>query len=113
MHYAAVKPSGETSMRVKRGQRTVGALALAAVFAALLGQGSAEAAPKGWKCSYKIVPIAGPFFRDTGPYYYACFGRDLRETRARARARCRQLPSCSTGACLPLEYTPRSSCERD
>mgnify|MGYP001818685012 CR=1 FL=1 len=113
MHYAAIKPAGDTSMRVKRGKLSVGALALAAVFAALLGQGRAEAAPKGWKCSYKIVPIAGPFFRDTGPSYYACFGRDLRETRARARARCRQLPSSSTGACLPLEYTPRSSCERD
>lgn len=94
----------------------IGSCWLVAVGAAMVVMSvtqTADAGPRGWKCSYKIVPIVGPFFYDTGPYYYACYGRRLRETRARARARCRRLANCTTGACLPLDYTPRRSCERD
>jgi len=87
--------------------------AVGAVMIAMSFAQNAEAGPQGWKCSYKVVPIVGPLFYDTGPYYYACYGRRLRETRARARARCRRLANCTTGACLPLDYKPRRSCERD
>ena len=100
-------------MRIGLIKLAVGGSALFAALVTLLGEGGAEAAPKGWKCSYKITPIRGPFFYDTGPYYYACYGPALRETRARARARCSRLSRCTTGACLPLEYTPRRTCERD
>lgn len=84
-----------------------------AMIAMTVAQAGAQAAPKGWKCSYKVEPIAGPFLRDTGPYYYACYGPSLNETRAQARARCGRLANCTTGACLPLDYTPRRECGRD
>lgn len=74
---------------------------------------SVNAAPKGWKCSYSVTPIVGPLFYDAGPYYYACYGRSLRATRARARADCRRRSSCETGACIPLSFFPGRYCERD
>jgi hypothetical protein len=85
----------------------------AAVVSVSLAQTSAEARPRGWQCGYKVIPIAGPLFYETGPYYYACYGRNLKETRARARATCRRLANCMTGACLPLDYAPRRSCQRE
>lgn len=101
-------------MRVPSRRLIFGGALMCALVLALLTPRSAVAEPKGWKCSYKVEPLSGgPFMLDTGPYYYACFGRNLRETRARARARCRELPWCTTGACLPLDFTPRSSCEQD
>ena len=89
--------------------RVAGTVLLATAFPL----GSAQAAPKGWQCGYSVLPIVGSFFRDTGPYYYACYGRSLKEARALARADCRRRHSCQTGACLPLDYTPRKSCERE
>ena len=85
----------------------------AAMLATAFAQGTAHAAPKGWRCGYAVTPIVGPFFNDRGPFYYACFGKSLSETRARARADCRRRPSCVTGACLPLDFTPRSTCGRE
>ena len=76
--------------------------------------GSALAAPKGWKCSYAVRPLSiGSRRYDHGPYYYACYGRRLSETRARARAQCRRRASCDTGACLPLDYRPDRTCGRE
>ena len=86
------------------------ASAMMLVFAWL--QGGAEAAPKGWKCDYSVSPIGFGPFGDTQTYFYSCYGRNLSETRARARGRCSRLPSCNTGACVPLNYTPRQSCDR-
>ncbi|MFY0615072.1 MAG: hypothetical protein JXQ99_26315 [Hyphomicrobiaceae bacterium] len=88
--------------------------AFAALLAAVLLPGIVHAKPRGWKCSYAVTPIiGGPFRYDSGPYYYACYGRSLRRTRARARAQCRRRHACETGACLPLDDTPSSRCERD
>ena len=85
---------------------------LAATVAAMLVvaplNGSAFAAPKGWKCGYAIAPIS-----NRPPIYYACYGTSLTETRARARAECGRLTRCNTGACLPLEFTPQRTCGRE
>ena len=87
---------------------------LTILLSAVLLPGSAQAKPRGWKCSYAATPVLiGPFRYDSGPYYYACYGRNLRRTRADARVQCRRRHSCETGACLPLDYTPSSRCERD
>lgn len=88
--------------------------ALATLLAGLILPGDAEAKPRGWKCAYTDHPLnIGPTRLRLGPYYYACYGRGLKQTRARARARCRRLPSCNTGACLPLDYVPRPACGRE
>jgi len=71
-------------------------------------QASAQASPRGWQCSYSIAPRL-----NRSPIYFACFGRSLKETRARARADCNRRASCNTGACLPLNYTPRQTCGRE
>ena len=81
----------------------------AAMLALAFMQGGAHAAPQGWKCSYGITP---PYLRGS-KIYYSCFGKNLNETRARARAQCSRLNDCETGACIPLNYTPRPSCGRD
>lgn len=85
----------------------------AALLATTLLHTGAEAQPRGWQCNYKVTPIVGLRRYDFGPYYYACYGRNLAETRARARARCSQMSSCDTGACLPLNYTPDRMCQRE
>jgi hypothetical protein len=86
----------------------------AAVLAMAIPHGGAQAAPKGWQCGYSVTPIVGgPFLSDSGPYYFACYGRSLKETRARARADCRRRRSCQTGACLPLDFTPGRTCDRE
>jgi hypothetical protein len=78
------------------------------VLAMTVLNGGAQAAPQGWKCSYGITP---PYLRGS-KIYYSCFGKDLTETRARARVQCRRLNDCETGACIPLNFTPRRSCGR-
>lgn len=88
--------------------------AFAALLAGLFLPSGAEAKLRGWKCSYSDHPLhIGPARYRRGPYFYACYGLSLRETRARARARCRRLSSCNTGACLPLDHTPRRVCGRE
>lgn len=92
--------------------------ALAAIAASLLTvallQGDAQAAPRGWKCDYSVTPLGvGPYRRYSRTYYYACYGARLRETRARARYRCRRLYACVTGPCLPLNFTPSRYCQRE
>lgn len=87
--------------------RLVG-LATAFVLATALSPGIADAAPRGWECSYAITPL-GPNSTTT---YYTCSGSSLTQTRARARARCRRLNWCVTGSCLPLKFTPRRRCGR-
>ena len=67
----------------------------------------AHAAPKGWRCQYRI--LEGPRLT---PRLYNCYGRSLNATRARAKARCSGDPYCIPGACWPLKRTPRSYCER-
>ena len=69
---------------------------------------SAQASPRGWQCGYAVNP-RGIYL----PIYFTCYGKNLRETKARARAECRRLPSCLPSACLPLDYTPRRTCGRD
>ena len=91
-----------------QGRSSLLAVAGLATLVMAFQHGSAQAAPKGWKCSYAIAPV-----RNRAPIYYACYGKSLSETRARARAECRRLNSCDTGACLPLEFTPRRTCGRE
>ena len=69
--------------------------------------GSAQGEPRGWRCEYRI-------FEGTSdsPRLYNCYGTHLTNTRARAKARCRGNPLCNPGACLPLHFAPRHSCER-
>ena len=86
----------------------------ATTFAIVMQQAGAQAAPRGWKCEYSVTPIGiGPYRRYSRNYLYACYGRSLRKTRARARRRCRRLASCVTGACFPLDFRPRRRCERE
>lgn len=86
------------------------ALSLIFVLAMLLQFpiGSAHAEPKGWRCEYRVY---SPNYR-RGPRLFNCYGRSLRETRARTKARCGNSPRCIVGACLPLEFAVGSSCER-
>ena len=67
----------------------------------------AQAGPKGWSCQYRI--LEGPRLT---PRLYNCYGRSLNSTRAQAKARCSGNPYCIPGACWPLDYAPRNSCER-
>ena len=86
-------------------------LAATAALAMAFLPGSAQAGPPGWECSYSVTTIGlGRYGGRT--YWYACSGRSLRATRARARSRCRRLHRCITGACIPLSFTPRSYCGR-
>ena len=90
--------------------RTKCLVAISAVFLAVsLVNGDALAAPKGWQCTYGI----NTYNRTTSKIYYLCSGKKLTETRRRARMRCRNLPSCVPGACIPLDHTPRSFCGRE
>ena len=84
-------------------------IAATIMLAMTLPHRGAQAEPPGWKCSYGVTPA---YLRGSR-IFYACYGKSLSETRARARAQCRRLDSCETGACIPLEYPPRPSCGRD
>lgn len=77
------------------------------VFAMVAQHGSAQAAA-GWRCEYAIET----FGRNSRELVFSCYGKNLSDTRARARSRCRGLPRCQPGACLPINYSPRSSYER-
>lgn len=81
----------------------------ATMFATAFLHGGALASPKGWECSYAI----DPYRRTMSKIYYSCSGASLTETRARARWQCRRLNNCITGACLPLDFTPRRTCGRE
>ncbi len=97
-----------------RTRFTILATATAMVLGLVALCGSAQAAPRGWKCSFSSAPIGvGPFGRHSRTYYYACYGKSLGETRARARRQCRRIYSCVTGACFPLDFTPARRCERE
>lgn len=103
--------SGGTDMHPKT---ILAVTAFAILLAGMVLPSGVEAKPRGWKCGYTDHPLnVGPVRLRRGPYYYACYGRGLRETRSRARARCRRLPSCNPGACLPLDYAPRAACGRE
>ena len=96
-----------------RSRSTLLAIAGAAMVAGVLLHSGAQAAPRGWKCDFSERSSGiGPYGRSR-TYFYSCYGRSLRETRARARRYCRRLFSCVTGACLPLDFTPRRTCGRD
>ncbi len=77
------------------------------VLAIVIQQGNAQAEPKGWRCEYRVY---SPTYR-SGPRLYNCYGTNLRNTRARTKARCGNSPRCNVGACLPLDFAPRNSCE--
>lgn len=85
-----------------------------AVGAASLGSSAvthhAEARPAGWKCSFSETAYTIRRRKDR-TVFYACYGRTLRGTKALARQACRSLSSCQRGACIPLNYRPRTYCE--
>lgn len=94
---------------MRRFSRTAVVSTLAIGFAAIAFVVPASAQPAGWQCSYAITPL----HHNSRKIYYACYGSQLRRTRARARAECSGLFRCITGACIPLNYTPEPYCRRE
>lgn len=81
----------------------------AAVLATAFPGNAAEAAPRGWQCSYANTPLNA----NTTTVYYYCTNKSLSHAKARARVQCGKLDFCVTGSCIPLKYTPRSVCKRE
>jgi hypothetical protein len=84
-----------------------GSLLLAFAVAIPIQHGNAQGEPKGWRCEYRIDDGTR-----SSPRLYNCFGTNLNDTRARAKARCAGNPYCNAGACLPLDRVPGNSCQR-
>lgn len=69
--------------------------------------------PSGWQCLYEESIYGGWGRNSLAPRNYACYGRTLRQTKARARQACNRLTNCVAGPCYPLEYRPRHYCSRE
>jgi hypothetical protein len=84
-----------------------GSLLLVFAMVMHIQDGHTQAEPKGWRCEYRI-------FEGTAesPRLYNCYGAHLDNTRARTKGRCVVNALCNAGACLPLDFAPRTSCER-
>ena len=95
-------------MRILMMSLALGALALGGFAIST----EAEARPQGWRCNFAQTAYTLRHRRDIR-LTYACYGRSLRETRARARRACRRLSNCLTGACQPLNYRTRHYCSRE
>ena len=97
-------------MLIDRKTWLTGIAAVLAGVSGALWPSASMAAPQGWECSYSVTPLGGRF---TSTIFYSCSGRNLPETRARARSQCNSLPFCVTGACIPLNHSPRGGCRRE
>lgn len=88
-----------------------GLWAFASLFVLLIGvpaqDSYAQTEPKGWICEYRINEG-----QSDGPTIYNCWGASLEVTRARTKHRCVINALCNAGACLPLDFTPRTACQK-
>lgn len=84
----------------------IGSLFMVFSIVVSIQHGYAQSEPKGWRCEYRIDDGTR-----SSPRIFNCYGTNLNDTRARAKARCTGNPYCNAGACLPLDRAPGNSCQ--